>query len=62
MTEKQDRYITARIQQLTEELSKTQSNYDKSWYKRLIQELDWVIQMRDKPTKNCNLEEYLYWK
>ena len=62
MTEKQDRYITARIQQLTEELSKTQSDYDKSWYKRIIQELDWVIQMRDKPTKNCNLEEYLYWK
>jgi hypothetical protein len=62
VTEKQDRYITARIQQLTEELSKTQSDYDKSWYKRIIQELDWVIQMRDKPTKNCNLEEYLYWK
>ena len=62
MTEKQDRYITARIQQLTEELSKTQSDYDKSWYKRIIQELDWVIQMRDKPTKNCNLEEYLYWR
>ena len=62
MTEKQIRYINARIQQLTEELSKTQSDYDKSWYKRIIQELDWVIQMRDKPTKNCNLEEYLYWK
>ena len=62
MTEKQIRYINARIQQLTEELSKTQSDYDKSWYKRIIQELDWVIQMRDKPTKNCNLEEYLYWR
>lgn len=62
MTEKQDRYITARIQQLTEELSKANSEYDKSWYKRLIQELDWVIQMKVKPTNNCNLEEYLYWK
>jgi hypothetical protein len=62
VTEKQDRYLTARIQQLTEELSKTKSDYDKSWYKRMIQELNWVIQMRDKPTKNCNIEEYLYWK
>ncbi len=62
MKEKQDRYIIARIQQLTEELSKTQSDYDKSWYKRMIQELDWVIQMKDKPVKNCNLEEYLFFK
>jgi hypothetical protein len=62
VNEKQDRYIIARIQQLTEELSKTQSDYDKSWYKRMIQELDWVIQMKGKPTNNCNIEEYLYWK
>lgn len=62
MTDKQDRYITVRIQQLAEELRKSNSEYDKSWYKRLIQELDWVIQMRNKPTKNCNLEEYLYWR
>ena len=62
MTEIQIRYINARIQQLTEDMINTSGEYDKSWYKRLIQELDWVIQMKDKPTKNCNLEEYLFFK
>jgi len=62
VTEKQIRYINARIQQLTEDMINTSHEHDKSWYKRLIQELDWVKQMQNKPTKNCNLEEYIYWR
>ena len=61
MTEKQIRYINSRIHQLTEDMSKANDEYDKSWYKRLIQELDWIIQMKDKPTKNCNLDKYIFY-
>jgi len=58
------RYIQARINQLTEEANNTyNSEEDRAWYKRLIQELDWVDQMSDKPTRNCSLNErgVLHW-
>ena len=51
-------YIDMRIEQLKEELTKPNSEHDKNWYNRLIQELDWVRQMQDdkKATHNCYME------
>jgi|TARA_R110001583_G_scaffold154590_2_gene306266 hypothetical protein len=47
-------YIEVRIEQLKEELAKPNTSYDKIWYKRLIQELEWARQMAEgKVTKNC---------
>ncbi len=47
-------YIEVRIEQLKEELSRPNTEYDKTWYNRLIQELDWARQMgKGKVTKNC---------
>ena len=51
-------YIDVRIEQLKEELTRQNNDYDKNWYNRLIQELDWVRQMdKGRPTKNCYMEE-----
>ena len=51
-------YIDVRIEQLKEELTRPNSEHDKNWYNRLIQELDWVRQMdKTRPTKNCYMEE-----
>lgn len=50
-------YIDVRIEQLKEELTKPNSDHDKSWYNRLIQELDWVRQMSTSVTHNCYMEE-----
>ena len=52
-----NQYIEARINLLKDDLSKTSNEYDKMWYKRLIQELDWASQMSDKPTINCSLDK-----
>ena len=52
-----NQYIEARINLLKDGLSKTSNEYDKMWYKRLIQELDWASQMSDKPTNNCSLDK-----
>jgi len=38
-------YITARIEQLKEDMDKAHDPHDKAWYNRLIQELDWVDQI-----------------
>lgn len=53
---KQNRYITARINQLKEDMHKAHDSHDKAWYNRLIQELEWVTQMSSKPTHNCYME------
>ena len=51
-------YIEVRIEQLKEELSRPNTAYDKNWYNRLIQELDWARQMgKGKVTKNCYMEK-----
>ena len=51
-------YIEVRIEQLKEELTRPNTEYDKTWYNRLIQELDWVRQMdKGSPSKNCYMEE-----
>lgn len=57
MTEKQDRYIAGRIEQLKEDMSKAHSMYDKAWYNRIIQELSWVQEMKTKPKTNCYMEK-----
>jgi primosomal protein N'' len=49
-------YIEVRIGQLKEELAKPNSEHDKNWYNRLIQELDWARQMQTSPDKNCYME------
>jgi|TARA_R110000851_G_scaffold119793_1_gene247828 hypothetical protein len=49
-------YIEVRISQLKEELTKPNTEHDKMWYNRLIQELDWARQMATTPTKNCYME------
>tara|TARA_B100002019_G_C20946360_1_gene439337 strand:+ start:113 stop:328 length:216 start_codon:yes stop_codon:yes gene_type:complete len=53
MTDKQLRYIKVRIDQLKDDQAKAHDAYDKQWYNRCIQELDWVLQMDSKPTHNC---------
>ena len=50
-------YIDVRIEQLKEELTFPNSEYDKNGYNRLIQELDWARQMTKGATKNCYMEE-----
>lgn len=49
-------YINVRIEQLKEDMDKASDPHDKQWYNRLIQELDWVLQMKDKPNHNCYME------
>ena len=53
MTRKQQNYLEVRIDQLKEDQQKCNDPYDKMWYNRLIQELDWAQQMNNKPTHNC---------
>jgi len=38
-----DAYIKVRIEQLKSDLEKARDDYDKAWYGRLIQELEWVL-------------------
>jgi len=51
------RYIESRITLLKNDLQLASDTYDKMWYKRLIQELDWALEMESKPTQNCTLHE-----
>ena len=46
-------YISVRMTQLAEERDKAHNEHDKQWFNRCIQELDWVLQMKTKPTHNC---------
>ena len=48
-----EKYIHTRIAQLREDMEKAHDEHDKAWYNRLIQELDWVDQMKGKATHNC---------
>ena len=57
MTSKQNRYIKMRMEQLKEDMEKAHDDHDKKWYNRCIQELDWVLQMREKPNHNCYMEK-----
>tara|TARA_B100000035_G_scaffold290463_1_gene277580 strand:- start:310 stop:483 length:174 start_codon:yes stop_codon:yes gene_type:complete len=57
MTLKQNRYIKMRMEQLKEDMEKAHDDHDKKWYNRCIQELDWVLQMKEKPNHNCYMEK-----
>ena len=57
LTDKQKRYIQVRMEQLKEDMEKAHDEHDKKWYNRCIQELDWVLQMREKPNHNCYMEK-----
>ena len=37
-------------------MNKAHDPHDKNWYNRLIQELEWVEQMKSKATHNCYME------
>ena len=56
LVDRQEKYIQLRIEQLKEDMSKAHDEMDKSWYNRLIQELDWVLQMKGKPSYNCYMK------
>ena len=50
-------YIVVRKEQLAEDRDKASKDYDKQWYTRLIQELDWAEQAMDKKySRNCYME------
>ena len=50
-------YIVMRKEQLAEDRDKASKDYDKQWYTRLIQELDWAEQaMNKKYRRNCYME------
>ena len=51
--EKLEKYIKTRIEQLKEDKEKAADKYDKMWYTRCIQELNWALQMKGNPTHNC---------
>ena len=51
-------YIAVRKAQLIEDRDKASKEYDKQWYNRLIQELDWAGQIvSTETTRNCFMEE-----
>ena len=54
---KQNNYVETRIEQLKEDMAKASNPHDQQWYNRLIQELDWVKQMGEKPTYNCYMQD-----
>ena len=54
---KQNDYVETRIEQLKEDMAKASNPHDQQWYNRLIQELDWVKQMGEKPTYNCYMQD-----
>ena len=57
LVDRQEKYIVLRIEQLKEDMSKAHDKMDKAWYNRLIQELNWVLQMKGKPSHNCYMEQ-----
>ena len=51
---KRDRYLKVRIKQLKEELPKNDGDsLTEAWYNRLIQELQWVVDVEEKEKSNC---------
>ncbi len=56
LVDRQEQYIITRIDQLKQDMDKASDELDKAWYNRLIQELNWVLQMKGKPTHNCYME------
>ena len=56
LVDSQEKYIRLRIEQLQEDMNKAHDEMDKAWYNRLIQELNWVLQMKSKPTHNCYMQ------
>ena len=58
---KRSDYIVMRQAQLSEDRDKASKDYDKQWYTRLIQELDWAQQAMNKTyTRNCYMEGGTY--
>jgi len=54
-------YIVMRQAQLAEDRDKASKDYDKQWYTRLIQELDWAQQAMNRAyTRNCYMEGGTY--
>lgn len=56
VSDRQTKYIRTRIDQLREDMAKAHDPLDQQWYQRCIQELEWVQQMRGKPTHNCYMK------
>ena len=56
LIDRQDQYIITRIDQLKQDMDKANDELDKAWYNRLIQELNWVLQMNGKQTHNCYMQ------
>ena len=54
---KQERYIRSRMDRLKDDMDKAHDPYDKQWYNRLIQELDWTLQMSTEISHNCYMEK-----
>jgi hypothetical protein len=56
-TKSSGNYIIMRKEQLAEDREKASKAYDKQWYTRLIQELDWAEQAQSKTySRNCYME------
>jgi len=55
--DRQETYILTRIDQLEQDMKKAHDEHDKAWYNRIIQELNWVLQMKCKPTHNCYMQK-----
>ena len=54
-------YIPMRIEQLLEDREKAKQDYDKLWYTRVIQELDWAQQaIANTKQRNCYMETVSY--
>ena len=52
---KADRYLQVRIEQLKEEIPKNEGDeMTQQWYNRLIQELQWVVDIEEKNTVDRN--------
>jgi hypothetical protein len=58
LVDPQEQYIKTRKEQLAEERDKCHDDMDKAWFNRIIQELDWVEQMKAKPTHNCFMKPF----
>ena len=56
---KADRYLQVRIEQLKEEIPKNEGDeMTVNWYNRLIQELQWALDVdEDKERNNCFMGE-----
>ena len=56
---KADKYLRVRIEQLKEEIPKNEGDeMTQQWYNRLIQELQWVLDVdEDRERNNCFMGE-----